>query len=64
MNHKYELDKTLIDAYNYHRSDMFQEALECYMEAVDQDPENNEIWFEMGVVSTLWETIPKPLNAG
>ena len=48
MNRKYELDKTLIDAYNYHRSDMFREALECYMAAAELDGENDEIWFEMG----------------
>lgn len=48
MNRKYELDKTLIDAYHFHRSDMFQEALESYMSAAEVDPENDEIWFEMG----------------
>lgn len=47
MNRKYQLDKILIDAYNFHRSNMFHEALECYMAAAEEDQENEEIWFEM-----------------
>ena len=64
MNREYELDKTLIDAYNYHRSDMFQEALECYMAAVELDPDNNEIWFEMGSCLYSLGNYQKALECG
>ncbi|MDC7224072.1 MAG: tetratricopeptide repeat protein [Spirochaetales bacterium] len=64
MNRQYELDKTLIDAYHFHRNDMFQEALECYMAAAELDRENNEIWFEMGSCLYSLGNYAKALECG
>jgi tetratricopeptide (TPR) repeat protein len=64
MNRKYELDKTLIDAYNYHQNDMCQEALECYMAAVELDHDNSHIWFEMGSCLYSLGNYPKALECG
>jgi len=64
MNREYVLDKTLIDAYNYHRSNMYQEALECYIAAAELDGDNNEIWFEMGSCLYSLGNYPKALECG
>jgi tetratricopeptide (TPR) repeat protein len=62
MNTKFELDKNLINAYYYHRNDMFGEALECYMAAAELDDKNEDIWFEMGSCLYSLGNYPKSLE--
>lgn len=64
MNRKLELDKNLIDAYHFHRNDMFREALECYMAAAELDGENEDIWFEMGSCLHALGNYKKALECG